>query len=117
MDCEQLTPNARKIFKKIKMFFPPDPWNRPQWIEDGKVYDNGWFDLKKSADRERLKKQKQSLLGYFIETQASGYREKNGSLKGFTRQCFSQPIQTHVEILLLLNDLNFQIETMDLMEE
>ena len=116
-DCEQLSSNAQKIFEKLKPFFPPDPWKRPQLVSEGRVYDNGWFDLRRSADRKKLEEQKKSLLGYLVHMEALMYREKNRSLEGFTKEHFPEIIKTHVEILLLLSDLDFQIETADLCDE
>ena len=112
----KLSPNALRIFKKTKKYYPPDPWGNPRWIVDGRVYINGWLDLCKSEDRKSLMEAKKSLLGHVVELEASSYRNKNGSLKGFNRQCFPRIIQDVAELLLLLNDLDFQIETMDIVE-
>jgi hypothetical protein len=115
-DCEVLTPNARKIFEKLKPFFPPDPWKKPNWFEDGTVRDNGLFDLRKSQDRTRLIETSKSTLGSFVELQAIIYQKKNGTLEGFEVDHFGQMIKKEAELLLLLNDLDFQIETADLID-
>ena len=111
-DCEKLSENARKIFDCIKVHFPPGPWNKPNWQVDGMVDDNRWYDLRKSADRKMLIEKQKSMIGYLVELRASAYRKKSGSLDGFTRRRFSRHIQKVVELLLLLNDLDFKIETM-----
>ena len=62
-DCEVLSANAKAIFEKFKPFFPPDPWGNPRLWEDGRIKDNWDYDLKKSADRERLKEWYEKLIG------------------------------------------------------
>jgi len=70
------------------------------------------------ADRERLEGRQKSLIGYLVEIQAIRYRDEHeGSLDGFTNVPFPRTIQHQAEILLILNDLDFQIETMDIVEE
>lgn len=116
INCEVLSPNAQAIFKKLEPYFPLGPWKDAYWLEEGKVRDNGWFDLRLAADRNRLMEQKKSFLGYLVEGAASSFRNKTGSMEGFANEPFSPLTQAHAEILLLLNDLDFQIETLDLVE-
>jgi hypothetical protein len=119
IDCEQLSPNAQKIFEKLKPYYPPDPWDKPQWFPEGIVHEIGSprYDLRKSADRQKLIDWVLHMLGVIVETDASIYAKKrHGSLKGFTRTHFSRMLQHEAEFLLILRDLDFQIETMDLVE-
>ena len=117
MDRETLSPKAREIFGKLKSYFPPDPWKNPHWKEEGLVHDNRWFDLRKKADRELLEEQKKSFIGYTVMLAASRYRKRNrGSLSGFDRERYSRMTQHEAEILLLLQDLSFKIETMDIVD-
>ena len=116
-DCERLSENAQGIFKLLEAHFPPDPWKKPQWTVEGKVFDNGWFDLRKGEDRKRLTEKKKNFLGYLVEIEASRHRKDNGRLDGFTNQCFTEIMRKHAEILLILNDLDFQIETGDIVDE
>lgn len=115
-DCEKLSPKALEIFGKLKPHFPPDPWKKPQWFEDGRVYRNGSFDLRKSSDRQRLERDIQMFVGYLVGIAASSYRRKNGSLEGFAIEHLGDLNKAAAELLLLLQDLDFQIETADLIE-
>ncbi len=115
-DCGQLSRNARKIFRKFKAYYPPDPWKNPQWIEEGKVYDNGWHDLRTSIHRDKLIERRLLSLGNWVRLVASMYRKKQGTLKGFTSEHFTKGMQRDAEVLLLLEDLDFQIETLDIVE-
>lgn len=112
-DCETLSPKAREIFGKLQPFFKPDPWDNPQWREDGMVRDNGELDLKKSADRQKLIDRVVNTLGSFVETTASGYHRRNGTLNGFEIDHFGPMIKDKVALLLILRELDFQIETGD----
>ncbi len=116
-DCEQFSPNAQTIFRKLEPFFRPDPWNKPRWTKEGEIFDNGWFDLRKGADRERLATKNKVHIGHLVEMEASMCRKDTGSLSDFTRRHFTQQIQICAAILLILSDLDFQIETMDIVEE
>ena len=115
-DCEVLSEGAKIIFEKIKPYFPPDPWNSPNWLEEGVVRDNGFFDLRKSQDRTRLIEKTTSALGSFVETVAGVYHTKNGSLEGFEIDHFGMMIRNKVGLLFVLKDLDFQIETMDFVD-
>ncbi|TSC83248.1 MAG: hypothetical protein G01um101419_78 [Parcubacteria group bacterium Gr01-1014_19] len=121
VDCEKFSPAAKKIFAKLKPFFPPSPWKTPHWKKEGVVIDNWTYDLRKHADRERLEKDKRNSIGYSVYMAASQYRDKNKSLNGFATGNigggWASMIQKNAELLLILNDLDFQIETMDLMED
>ena len=119
VNCEKLSSNAQLIFEKIKPHFPPDPWNKPRWTEEGIVYSNGFFDLRKHNDRDKLMEKQKSFIGYCIGLNGSSYKkEHNGSLDGFLNNLMSDSlIQKTTELLLLLQDLDFQIETLDICED
>lgn len=114
MDCEKLSPNAIKIFEQIKTFFSPDPWKNPQWSEDGEVYDNGWHDLRKAEDRDKLIKKYEHIIGHVIVLSARNKMERG---EVFTKSVFNfRASKRWIEIAGLLYDLDFQIETLDLIE-
>ena len=116
-DCDELSPKARAIFAKLKPYFPPDPWNGPRWKEGGEVEDNGRFDLRLSTDRKRLMNEKGLNIAYLVELSASQYRKTHGnSLKGFRQRRFGRLVEDAVKFFFLLDDLDFQIETGDLVE-
>ena len=116
-DGEKLSPKAQMIFKSLEPFFPPDPWKKPRWEAEGRVFDNGWFDLRKRADRTRLAENQKSFLGYLVEMEAIHQKTLTGSLEGFTKMHFTRVMQMCAEIVILLNDLDFQIETGDVVDE
>lgn len=114
MDCEKLSPNALKIFEKIKVCYPPDPWKAPQWTEYGTVYDNGWHDLRKSEDRNKLMERYTSAIGRIILMTARISRDQSKELRGCDinlKMC-----ERWIDLVILLEELDFQIETMDLVE-
>jgi hypothetical protein len=113
-DCEKLSESAQRIFERLRPYFPPDSWKKPQYTEEGKVCENGWYDLRLSADRTRLISAKLSAIATFVEIQASMHRDGHGSLEKFTESHFPRSIQYLAEQLLILRDLDFQIETGDL---
>lgn len=115
-DCEKLSPKALKIFEQLKPYFPPDPWGNSNWNEDGTVRSNGLFDLRKSSDRNKLIEKIKSTLGSFVEISAGSYKRKNGSLEGFEIDHFGMMIRREVDLLFTLNELDFQIETLDFVE-
>ncbi len=112
-DCTELSTPAQEIFAKLKPYYPLGPFKEGQWIAEGKIYDNGWYDLRKSLDRQRLMEQKKNFIGYLVELEASRYWKKNGSLSDFTAHHFTRHMQETAELLMLLTDLDFQIETLD----
>ena len=114
-DCEEFSKEAGVIFKRLEPFFPPDPWKNPQWMEEGIVIDNGKFDLRLSADRQKLIQKIESTLGYFVQNAASAYRARRSprSLEGFETEHFGEMIKNKAELLLIIEDLDFQIETYD----
>ena len=112
----EFSEKARKIFETIKAFFPPDPFGEAQYADEGRVYDNGWYDLRTKKDRARLMEKIENLIGYLVQRAATEFREKKGSLRGFTSRHFTPHMQKEVQLLLLLSDLDFQIETMDFFE-
>ena len=115
-DCKRLSKNARAIFAKFERFYPPNPWKAPQWKKVGKVYDNGWYDLRKAADRTRLEKWNTELIGVMMVTQASSYKTKKGSLGRFNKEHIPMSINRYVEVVLIIRELDFQIETQDLID-
>ena len=82
------------------------------------MYDNVWHDLRKYETRRRLIGEQISILGAWVELCAEMHRKdrKDGTLRGFTQQHFTRSMQHRAELLLLLRDLDFQIETLDLVE-
>ena len=115
-NCKTLSPKAAEIFKKLEPFFPPDPWHNPQWFEDGKIRDNWLYDLRLSDDRERMEKWYQLMIGHSVQLSADMYLKEKGSLDDFTPQNFIEQIRHHAKLLLILQDLDFQIETLDIVE-
>ena len=124
MDCEKLSPNAKKIFDKIKDYFPPDPWQNPRWTEDGKVNDNGWHDLKKSEDRDRLINRYRNYIGSSIVLSIRADLDHRGGsidydkIQKVVEGCYIS-LNTRsrfICLVVLLEELDFQIETMDLVE-
>lgn len=114
MDCEKLSPNALKIFEKIKAYYPVDSWKNQQWTGVGTVYDNGWHDLKKAEDRDKLIKKYEHIIGHVIVLSARNKMERGEVL---TKSVFDfRGSKRWIEIAGLLYDLDFQIETMDLIE-
>lgn len=110
----QLSPAAMAIFKKFEPFFPPDPWGNPHWVECGLVYSNDWLDMRMSNDREKLEDRMENAIAGYIRTDASIYRKTHGSLENFGHQPYPKIILQWLELLLLLDKLDFQIETGDL---
>lgn len=126
VDTKKLSPDAQKIFKKLKPYFPPDPWENACWKEDGTIrHGSTWFDLRKSSDRKKLEDSLKSSIGYSIYIDASVYKDKNkcradgqaGWLTDFTYCHFSKSIQNSAELLLILSDLDYQIETQDMIDD
>lgn len=122
IDCEQLSPNARKIFEKIILYFGKkglDPWGKPVWKPEGIIHELGSppYDLRTSADRQKLIDWYQRMIGHSVYLDADSYRKNHRSLQGFNRRRYSRLIQHWAELLVLLHDLGFQIETLDLVEE
>lgn len=114
MDCDQLSPNARKIFENIKAYYPPDPWGDPRWEEAGRVYGNGWKDLRKKEDRDTLVNWYKFLIGSIIITSAI---ENKIRRKKLDRSVFHFKMSKNwIELAVLLEELDFQIETLDLVE-
>ncbi len=113
-DCKKLSPNALKIFEQIKACHHPSDlwWGNLQWTEDGKVYADMWYDLRKKKDREKLTKWYEWLIGKTIVMFAS-----SGKKKKLTPSAFSlRVLKRWIEVAVLLHRLDFQIETMDLVE-
>jgi hypothetical protein len=115
-DCEVLSSDAEAIFKKLEPYFPSDPWKKPRWQEEGTVRGDELFDLRKGEDRDRLIRQTLSELGSASEIQALIHRKKDGSLEGFDLAHFGKMVQQRAELLLLLRELDFQIETGDALD-
>lgn len=116
MDCEKLSSNALEIFKKLEPFFPPGPWKTPQWQVEGIVISNWTYDLRKQVDRKRLEDWHLHMVGFKMREDAKRMLEKGGTLLGIEHRHIPQGIQHHLEILLILSDLDFQIETGDFID-
>jgi hypothetical protein len=116
VDCANLSKNALRIYKKLKRFFPPGPFGRVRWLKEGTVEDNGELDLRKSEDRNRLIERTILTLGSFVENAASVYTTKNRTLDGFEIDHFGPMIKNKVELLIILRELDFQIETGDFLD-
>ena len=120
----ELSYSARKIFENLKPYFPSDPWNNPCWKPEGLVNSNGWHDLRKREDRERLIDQEKQSLGYQVFIEATLYRKNHGCvprgelgwMTDFEHHHIARSMQHGAELLLLLLDLDFQIQTLDLLE-
>ena len=121
MDAETppLSEKSRIIFKKLEPLFQPGPFpGQINWQEEGVVVDQTvFYDLRKREDRERLERSYSQLIGHTVFTlKAKPYAEKNGSLEGFEHEHHSPMIVRWLQILLIVDELDFQIETMDLVE-
>src|SRR3989344_2441299 len=108
-EVKELTPNSLKIFEKIKEHYPPDPWQNPQWTPEGKVYDNGWRDLRVKKDRDFLIHWYEHLIGSTIVTFTADIVRQSNKLNksGFNLKMYGK----WIELTVLLRDLDFQIET------
>ncbi len=78
INCEELSSKAREIFNKIKVFFPPDSYGKCKYTEDGKVFDNIWYDLRLSGHRQVLINTRMHFVGHIVCLQAGRYRKNNG---------------------------------------
>lgn len=117
MDCKQLSPNACKIFEKMKEHYPPNSWGNPCWKEDGLVqnYSNTtWYDLKKSQDRQTLIDKYIYAIGRNVVLTASSFRKEKKELRACDINL--KVCKRWIDLVMLLEDLDFQIETMDLVE-
>ncbi len=115
-DCAVLSPKARAIFEKLKPFFPPDPWGGEHWFEDGRVFDNTMYDLRKSAVRKKLLDETMHTIGYMLYVDVGVYKDQHGTLVGFENEKLSPIVQRPLELLCLLFELHHQIDTMDQMD-
>ena len=114
MDCVELTPNARKIFDEIKAYYPPDSWKNPRCTDNGRVSDNGWHDLRNKADRDKLIRFYQHLIGSTVVLSACSARDKHQKL---TNSLLNLKMSRRwIELAILLHELDFQIETLDQVE-
>ncbi|OHA35040.1 MAG: hypothetical protein A2928_04035 [Candidatus Taylorbacteria bacterium RIFCSPLOWO2_01_FULL_45_15b] len=114
MDCQKLSPKARKIFNSLKPYFPPDPWGKARWKKDGRVCDNGEFDLRKSEDKDKIQHLKRLLIGHELEMMYRRYREKyHLPLEGISNMPLTPLLKDTLEITRLLAELDYQIETGD----
>ena len=113
-DCVELSPRAREIFEKIVPYFPRDSYGNHQFSKEGKIFEDNWYDLRLATERQAFISRKKYFVGNVVSLQAEAYRKDHGgSLNGFTRQSYSRMTQHTLEILLLIEDLDFQIETGD----
>lgn len=111
---EELSENSLKIFEKIKAYYPPDHWGRPQWKPEGIVFDNGWRDLRQKEVRDERLKWYENLIGGTVITFAEAEVRDTGK---FTRAAFHFDMaKKWIELALLIRELDFQIMTMDIVE-
>ena len=119
-DCEKLSAKAQEIFNKLEPFYPPILFKDGpsiRWKPEGLVHDNTWHDLRKSADRQKLIETRLRGLGNWVFLEARIYRDDHkGSLAGFEHAHFTKVIAHAAEHYLILMELDFQIETMDIVE-
>ncbi len=115
INCRDFSTNAKKIFDKIVTFFPDDSFGAPQTRLGWEVCDNSiWYDLRQSEHRRFLIESRKNFLGHLLGIRARTFRDKNnGSLEGLTEQRYTRTLQHNAELLLLFEDLDFQIETGD----
>lgn len=117
MDCQELSPNARKIFDKIKTYYPPNPWGKPRWKEDGLVQDYSnttWYDLRKFEDRHKLIDDYTSDIGRSVILEYGSLRREGKEIRACDFNL--KACERWIDLVVLLEELDFQIETMDLME-
>ena len=114
MDCVELTPNARKIFGEITAYYQPDPWKNPRCTDNGRVSDNGWHDLRNKADRDKLIRFYEHLIGSTVVSSARNARDKHLELTDSVLNL--QMSKRWIELAILLHELDFQIETLDQVE-
>ena len=113
IDCPELSQKARAIFEKLKPHFPPDPWGSPKWFEDGRVFrDLGErvFDLRKSADGEKITNDLFHTLGYMLTIAVGVFKDHHGksaNLEGFR---LTPMLLNKLELYDLLTELEYQIE-------
>lgn len=115
MDCEKFSLEAQQIFQKIITHYSVNPWGTPQWTEDGSVFDNGWHDLKRKDHRDKLLKWYECLVGTTVVSFARR-AEKEG--RNFSDEFINlKMLQVWIDLALLIEELDFQIETLDLCGE
>lgn len=114
----KLSAKSQAIFLKLMPWFPGDSWGRPRWHPEGVVYNNGRrYDLRKSADRQALIDRELMLIGSAIEIGASVYAKKHkGEYAGYELEPVGPMAAKRVELVKYLRDLDFQIETGDLVD-
>lgn len=115
-DVEKLSPKALEIFKKLQPHYPLGAFGRPQWLPEGKIEDNGVFDLRTAAGRKKLEGQLLTVIGYVIRNSAHVYKRQKGvglCIAGFEEERIGRGVRDFVEVLLILGELDFQIETLD----
>ncbi len=117
-DCVKLSKKSQDIFGKIAAFYPPGPFGHINVRQSGKIRDNSrWYDLKKSKHRKKRIEWVKGMIGYMVGLHADSYRkEHGGSLVGFGKKGNGRLVTRYAEELMLLEDLDFQIETGDLVD-
>jgi len=116
VDSETLSPKALEIFSKLKPFYVQDSWGNPQWKEEGIIIDNGPYDLRKKTERQRLEQTQKQIIGFLMFLCAKKIMKDESTLIGLTSNHIPISVQRHLEILLILDELDFQIETMDFVD-
>lgn len=114
---QPLSPKAQAIFDKLQPFFPPDSFGNVCWEREGVVIQNAKrLDLRDKDVRRSLENHYQQIVGSTVSLQAKAFRKKKGSLAEFAFERYPTMIIDWLEILLILDELDFQIETLDLVE-
>ena|SRR3989344_3734812 len=110
----EIKSEGEKIFNSLRPYFPPDPWGKARWKKDGRVYDNGEFDLLKSEDRDKIQYLKRLLIGHELEMMYRRYREKNYlPLESISNMPLTPLLKDTLEIAHILAELDYEIETGD----
>ncbi len=118
IDCERLSPKAQEIFAKLRPYLPDQPFGRKGWREEGIVCDEGDFDLRKAEDRKRFEEERKGYIAHHMLLLASEHEKAHGSLDTFQLgDGLGALVRQHLEVLLILTELDFQIETLDLVEQ
>lgn len=114
-DCVALSQNAQKIFGELKQYFPKNAYDRDVWIETGIIDDNGLFDLRRAQGRADLERKIKERIGDMVLTRVQRYIKEKPD-HGFDIEHFGAMICREAQILEILVRLDFQIETLDIVE-
>ncbi len=113
----ELSAKSQAIFLKMKPWFPNDSWGNAKWHAEGIVNNGRRYDLRKSADRNALIEWELLMIGSAIENSASVYATKHkGEYVGYELEQVGSMVAKRAELVRHLRDLDFQIETGDLVD-